>query len=64
MVLFNKGEKRTSNEIWKFNDLIGGFEHGKDSTYSQYMEIDDEVDLEIKKRMEMKGFTKRNQRRH
>jgi hypothetical protein len=59
-----KKEKMTIGELLKLNDLIGGYELGRDNMFTQYIEIEDEVDLKIKKRLGMKTQNKRNYRRY
>ena len=51
-------------ELLKLNDLIGGYELGTDSLFTQFIEIDDEVDLRVKRRIGMKVVNKRNYRKH
>ena len=59
-----KKEKMTIGELLKLNDLIGGYELGRDNMFTQYIEIEDEVDLKIKKRFGMKTQNKRNYRKY
>ena len=60
----DKKVKMTIIELLKLNDLIGGYELGTDSLFTQFIEIDDEVDLRVKRRIGMKVVNKRNYRKH
>lgn len=64
LVSWDKKEKMTISELLKLNDLVSGYELGRDNMFTQYIEIEDEVDLKIKKRFGMKTQNKRNYRRY
>lgn len=64
LVSWDKKEKMTIGELLKLNDLVSGYELGRDNMFTQYIEIEDEVDLKIKKRFGMKTQNKRNYRRY
>ena len=64
MVSWDKKEKMTISELLKLNDLVSGYELGRDNMFTQYIEIEDEVDLKIKKRFGMKTLNKKNYRKY
>jgi len=61
---WDKKEKMTISELLKLNDLVSGYELGRDNMFTQYIEIEDEVDLKIKKRFGMKTLNKKNYRKY
>ena len=64
MLSWDKKEKMTINELLKLNDLINGYELGRDNMFTQFVEIEDEVDLKVKRRLGMKTLNKKNYRKH
>ncbi len=64
LVSWDKKEKMTISELLKLNDLVSGYELGRDNMFTQYIEIEDEVDLKIKKRFGMKTLNKKNYRKY
>lgn len=64
LVFWDKKEKMTIGELLKLNDLVSGYELGRDNMFTQYIEIEDEVDLKIKKRFGMKTLNKKNYRKY
>ncbi|OQA55828.1 MAG: hypothetical protein BWY41_01581 [Candidatus Atribacteria bacterium ADurb.Bin276] len=64
LVSWDKKEKMTIGELLKLNDLVSGYELGRDNMFTQYIEIEDDVDLKIKRRFGMKTLNKRNYRRY
>lgn len=54
----------TVGELLKLNDLISGYELGRDNMFTQFVEIEDEVDLKVKRRLGMKTLNKKNYRKH
>lgn len=64
LVSWDKKEKMTIGELLKLNDLVSGYELGRDNMFTQYIEIEDEVDLKIKKRFGMKTLNKKNYRKY
>ena len=64
MASWDKKEKMTISELLKLNDLVSGYELGRDNMFTQYIEIEDEVDLKIKKRFGMKTLNKKNYRKY
>jgi hypothetical protein len=64
LVSWDKKEKMTIGELLKLNDLLSGNELGRDNMFTQYIEIEDEVDLKIKKRFGMKTLNKKNYRKY
>lgn len=64
LVSWDKKEKMTISELLKLNDLVSGYELGRDNMFTQYIEIEDDVDLKIKKRFGMKTLNKKNYRKY
>ncbi|MGI6749991.1 MAG: hypothetical protein ACOX6A_05735 [Atribacter sp.] len=64
MASWDKKEKMTISELLKLNDLVSGYELGRDNMFTQYIEIEDDVDLKIKKRFGMKTLNKKNYRKY
>lgn len=64
LVSWDKKEKMTISELLKLNDLVSGYELGRDNMFTQYIEIEDDVDLKIKKRFGMKALNKKNYRKY
>ncbi len=64
LVSWDKKEKMTIGELLKLNDLVSGYELGRDNMFTQYIEIEDDVDLKIKKRFGMKTLNKKNYRKY
>lgn len=64
MAFWVKKEKMTIGELLKLNDLVSGYELGRDNMFTQYIEIEDDVDLKIKKRFGMKTLNKKNYRKY
>ncbi|NLJ37935.1 MAG: hypothetical protein GX432_04125 [Candidatus Atribacteria bacterium] len=64
MASWDKKEKMTIGELLKLNDLISGYELGRDNMFTQFIEIEEEVDLKVKRRLGLKTLNKRNYRKH
>ncbi len=64
LVSWDKKEKMTIGELLKLNDLVSGYELGRDNMFTQYIEIEDDVDLKIKRRFGMKTLNKKNYRKY
>jgi len=64
MIPPEKKDKLMIGKMLKLNDLTGGYEYGRDSFFTQYIEIDDEADVHIKNLMAAKIPIRRTHRRN
>lgn len=64
MASWDKKEKMNIVEFLKLNDLVGGYELGRDNFFTQFIEIEEEVDLKVKRRLGMKALNRKNYRKH